>query len=139
MTLNKIPLISFFESNYSLKKLNRWNQRLRPYPAIFIMHIEESLFPKDGRNIQKKQLESLANSFGNAHPIFLRPESQGYLEEIVRFRNFIAHGDKLPQKVGRNYTIQDLKIRLTAIDELCTYLIDTYESYIVNHEYLKST
>ena len=103
------------------------------------IYIEESLFPTDGRNIQKKQLESLANSFGNAHPIFLRPESQGYLEEIVRFRNFIAHGDKLPQEVGRNYTIQDLKIRLTAIDELCTYLIDTYESYIVNHEYLKST
>lgn len=104
-----------------------------------IIHIEETLFPTDGRNVQKKQLESLANSFGNTHPIFLRPETQGYLEEIVRFRNFIAHGDKLPQEVGRNYTIQDLKTRLTAIDELSTYLIDTYESYILNHEYLKTT
>ncbi len=100
------------------------------------LDIVENLIPTDGRNIKKDQLESIYKSFGNSNPVFPRPEIQGYLDELVRYRNYIAHGDMLPQEIGRNYTVADLEKRRGSIDELCTYIIDSYESYIVNQEYL---
>lgn len=101
------------------------------------LNIIEALFPTDGKNIRRKQLESLNKSFGNTHPIFPRAEIQGYLEELVQFRNYIAHGDMLPQEIGRSFSIVELEKRRSSIDELCTYFIDSYEKYIIDQEYLK--
>lgn len=115
----------------------RWNvsKKLIEDNQLFIV---EELFPTDGKNIRKKQLESLNKSFGNEQPIFPRPEMQGYLEEVVQYRNYIAHGDMLPQDIGKRFTIAELEKRRENIDELCTYLIDSYERYVINGEYLKT-
>ena len=74
----------------------------------------------------------------NDYPLFPRPEIQGYLEELVQNRNYIAHGDKLPQEIGMGLSVLDLEKRLQSIDELCTYIIDNYEFYIQSKGYLKA-
>ncbi len=140
----KLELLSLilnpeYDALYGVGENKKWPRRwdvsqklIEDQPLCII----ETLFPTDGKNIQKKQLESLNKSFGNNHPIFPRPEIQGYLEELVRFRNYIAHGDMLPQEIGRSFSIVELEKRCSSIDELCTYFIDSYEEYISNQEYL---
>lgn len=75
----------------------RWNisKKLKDDQPITII---ETLFPTDGKNIRQKQLQSLAMSFGNDYPLFPRSETRGYLEELVQNKNYVAHGDKLPQE-----------------------------------------
>lgn len=129
-----------YDALYGVGESKKWPRRWdisKKFAEDQPIDITDTLFPTDGRNIKKNQLESISNSFGNSHPIFPRQETQGYLEELVRYRNFIAHGDMLPQEIGRNFSIPDLKKRCERIDELCTYLIDNYEAYITGKEYLK--
>ena len=140
----KLELLSLilspeYDALYGTGENNKWPKRwdvsqklIKDQPLSII----EALFPTDRKNIQKKQLESLSKSFGNSHPIFPHPEIQGYLEELVQYRNYIAHGDMLPQEIGRSFSIAELEKRRSSIDELCTYFIDSYEAYILNQEYL---
>lgn len=128
-----------YDALYGVGETKKWprrwdiSEKLKQDQRLYIL---ETLFPTDGKNIRKSQLESLYKSFGNPHPVFPRLEIQGYLDELVQYRNYIAHGDMLPQEIGRNYTITDLEKRRSSIDELSTYMIDCYESYILNQEYL---
>lgn len=128
---------ALYGAGESTKWPKRWNvsQKLIDDEQLYIV---EELFPTDGKNIRKKQLESLYKSFGNEQPIFPRPEMQGYLDEVVQYRNYIAHGDMLPQDIGKRFTIAELEMRRQNVDELCTYFIDSYEKYVINGEYLKT-
>lgn len=142
--LDLLPLILSpeFDAIYGVGGTKKWQRRWAVSKKLIDnepLYINESLFPTDGRNIQKKQLESLYITFGNNNPVFPRPEMQGYLEELVRYRNYIAHGDMLPQEIGRRFTMNDLEIRLSNIDELCTYFIDSFDSYIMQEDYLQAT
>lgn len=140
----KLELLSLilspeYDALYGVGESKKWQRRWDVSQKLIEdkeLYISESLFPTDGRNLQRKQLESLYKSFGNTHPVFPRIEIQGYIEELVQNRNFIAHGDVLPQDIGRRYTILELETRLTSIDELCTYFIDSYERYVLDREYL---
>lgn len=141
----KLELLSLilspeYDALYGVGENRKWPKRWDVSQKLIEdqpLSIIESLFPTDGKNIQKKQLESLNKSFGIIHPIFPHPEIQGYVEELVRFRNYISHGDMLPQEIGRSFSIVELEKRRNSIDELCTYFIDSYEEYILNQEYLK--
>lgn len=129
-----------YDAIYGVGESKKWNRRWdisKKYQENPPIDITETLFPTDGRNIQDKQLTSLSMSFGNDYNIFPRPETKGYLIELVQFRNYIAHGDYLPQDIGKKFSITDLEKRLHCIDELCTYTVDSYEDYISNKKYLK--
>ena len=82
-----------------------------------IIQIIPTILPTDGGNIDKTQLDSIRQSFGNSRDIFPYPEIQGYLSEMVLYRNHIAHGDELPQDIGRKFTINELELRLMSIEK----------------------
>lgn len=129
-----------YDALYGVGDKKKWDRRWdisNKYIADCPLNIIETILPTDGRNIQEGQLRSIANTFGNDYSIFPRPETRGYVVELVQFRNFIAHGDELPQDIGKRFSIADLEMRLQHIDELCTYTIDHYEDYIQNQKYLK--
>ena len=60
-----------------------------------------------------------------------------YIQEMVDNRNYIAHGNKTPKEVGRNFTILDLKNRCDYMEEVCNYVIAEYEAYIQERKYLR--
>ena len=101
--------------------------------------ITESLFPTDGKNIRINQLQSIANSFGIKGTVIPKAEIGGYIQELVDNRNYIAHGNKTPNDVGKNFSVTDLVKRYEIISEVCDYIITTYESYIREKQYLNAS
>lgn len=138
------PLIfsNEYDGLYHVGNKTKWEKRwIISEKMIYnpIISIPIKLLPTDGRNIHFKQLESIAKSFGMKRDILPKNENIGDLEEMVNNRNYIAHGDKNPQEIGRSYTKNDLIKKCDIISVICSYIVDCYEGYITQHEYLKGT
>ena len=133
---NEYDALHTVSSNKKWEK--RWNisQKIRDNSPI---SINTELVPTDGKNYQYAQLESIVKSFGVPHNPLPRPEIGGHIREMVVNRNHIAHGDELPQDVGKRYTMTELLKRWQEIDEFCTYFVDMFENYINTSEYKKSS
>lgn len=117
-----------------------WERRWNLFEQIFSansINIDDSLFPTDGKNIRFSQLESIWKTFNIHDPILPRMILKGRLEELVNNRNLIAHGTESPAVVGGRYSSNDLSIRFKDINELCTYIIQVFETYLSNEDYIK--
>ena len=138
--LYSLLLSQEYDSLYLVGREKKWEKRweisekLKHNPII---SIPTTVFPTDGRNIKISQLESLKKSFGINKPVLPRPEIGQYIQEMVEHRNQIAHGDKLPKEVGGSYTQNDILIRCSVTAEICDYLCDIYEEYLVGRTYLR--
>lgn len=129
-----------YDSIYGAGEKTKWEKRWAISDKMKInqpIQISEVLFPTDGKNIRIGQLESLKRTFGIVEPIIPRQEIQGYIHEMVEFRNYIAHGDELPKDVGKRFTKQDILKRHLIIQDECNYLCDLFEDYIVNKKYVR--
>ena len=130
-----------YDSLYGAGRKTKWKKRwdigdrLRANEKV---KINTELIPTDGQNYRYAQLESIVKSFGVPHDILPRAEIGGYIEEMVKNRNHIAHGDEIPKEVGKRYTVLELSKHLKIVDEFCTYFIDMFENYINSFEFLKS-
>lgn len=130
-----------YDSLEGVGRKNKWKNRWK-IPAKLNaneqIQVNTEVLPTDGQNYQYAQLESIVKSFGVPHDVLPRAEIGGYIAEMVKHRNHIAHGDKLPGDIGRGYTVSELSSQLQKIDEFCTYFIDMFETYINTSEYKKS-
>ncbi|QUW27444.1 hypothetical protein J8Y16_04780 [Bacillus cereus] len=134
-----IALNSYFDSLTNIGDSKKWDKRweiLTIMNSDSILNLSDELMPTDGGNIKYKQLASIWKSFCIEDPILPRQNIGGYLNELVEKRNLIAHGNQTPEEVGSRFTSNDLEIRFAAINELCSYIIATFEDYIVNKKYL---
>lgn len=130
-----------YDGLYNVGNEHKWEKRWNISEKIIrnpIITISHDLMPTDGKNIRYRQLDSIAKSFGMKENILPRNEVGGYIQEMVDNRNFIAHGNKTPKEVGRNYTIADLIQRCEDIAEVCSHVITVYEKYIAEKKYLKA-
>jgi len=114
----------------------RWDISQR-YAENALVIIPNDVMPTDGKNIRFKQLQSIAKSFGLKTDILPEGETGGYLNSITNNRNCIAHGDKLPSEVGKEYSLNDIQKYVEVTEKICNYLIDSYENYIISKSYLK--
>ena len=131
-----------YDSLYGVGSSKKWENRWKISDKLIAnekVFISNELMPTDGKNIRYKQLESIARSFGVTAQVVPSNEVGGYLDVIVNNRNWIAHGDKLPSDIGRNYSINDIVHYSDITSELCSYIIEIYENYILNFQYLKSS
>ena len=138
--LYSLLLSSEYDTLYQVGNEKKWERRWdisNKLIANQAISISNDLFPTDGKNLRVRQLESLKNSFGINKDVLPRPETGGYIQEIVDHRNHIAHGDVLPKEVGRAYTKSDIIFRCSIITEVCEYICNTYEEYIVQRKYIK--
>lgn len=129
-----------FEALSNVGASKKWEKRWMISDRIIANEkvvISKDIMPTDGKNIRYKQLESIAKSFGISLPVIPSPEIGGHLETIVNNRNWIAHGDKSPVDIGRQYTINEIINYTEITSELCTYIIELYESYIINSQFVK--
>lgn len=62
---------------------------------------------------------------------------KGRLEELVTNRNHIAHGTEAAADIGGRYSMNDLDKRYKDINELCAYVISTFEQHLINEDYIK--
>lgn len=129
-----------YDALYNVGNEKKWERRwdiANKLSSNLQVEIQPDIFPTDGKNIRIRQLQSIANSFGVKENILPRNETGGYVQELVNMRNDIAHGNKLPREIGRNYTQEDLLKRCDILSEVCTYIVSIYEKYIAEKSYLK--
>lgn len=138
--LYAILFSSEYDSLYCVGNEKKWEKRWEISNRFIqnqTIQIQSDLFPTDGRNLRIRQLQSIANSFGMKENVLPRNEVRGYIEEMVNNRNDIAHGNKLPKEIGRNYTVNDLIKICNLVSETCTHIVTIYERYIQDRKYLK--
>lgn len=135
-----VALDGEFESLSQVKSNKKWQKRwemLSRGASHEIVILSNDINPADGTNIKYKQLEIIWNSFCIDAPILPSVGTGGLLNELTENRISIAHGIESPEAVGRRYTYDELKIRFNAINELCSYIIDTFEEYIDEKKFRK--
>lgn len=122
-----------------VRRNRMWDKRADLFERIGTsvpLQISISLMPTDGRIFGNSQLESIWRSFSVQDPVHPRPSLRGRLEELVESRNAIAHGRESPAKVGARFTWMELEVRLHDLDELCTHLIVSLDSYLQGKHFL---
>lgn len=138
------PLIfsNEFDAIYGSGNSTKWPKRSAISKRLNIndtVSISPSLIPTDGRNIQFKQLKSIADTFGKTGPILPSERTKGYLVTTVENRNHIAHGDETPNEVGARTTKNDIEDNFASMQELSEFIIDQYDLYVRNKEFLKTS
>lgn len=61
---------------------------------------------------------------------------RGYIDEIVNYRNEIAHGRSSPSFVGRLKSTAELEERLHAVSEIIDYVMIIFDEYLANREFV---
>ncbi|MGJ1333989.1 MULTISPECIES: MAE_28990/MAE_18760 family HEPN-like nuclease [Sphingobacterium] len=134
-----MALNSEFDSLANVKARN-WDCRWSLFEKIrdnSISQIITDLIPTDGKNIRYKQLESIWKTFCINSPILNLPSIGGRLKDIVDNRNAIAHGNTTSSEIGSRVTMNDLYNRYNEISSYCSYVIQVFEEYVLNKDYLK--
>ena len=129
-----------YDAIYSAGNKTKWDKRRELSQRIVHnekVEINPNIMPTDGKNLRRGQLQSIANSFGILSPVLPDESITGYIQELVNNRNYIAHGDKTPEEVGKAYSIDDLKTEYKIYEKTCNYLIDVFQKYIEEKDYLK--
>lgn len=141
-TYDIYPLIfaDEFDAIYSAGNKTKWQRRSAISHRLINdekVHINPTLLPTDGRNIQVKQLESIASVFGKCGDVVPNPQTKGYLIETVENRNHIAHGDETPGEVGAKRTKSDIVNNFLNMQMLSEYFLNQYDEYVNNKEFLR--
>lgn len=130
-----------YNSIKSVGANKRWEKRWEVSSKFIengIVKINANIIPTDGKNYRHSQLKSVWTSFGVENNILPRNEIGGRIDEMVNFRNDIAHGNDSPKNIGKKFTISDLESKFNDINEYCTYIVDVFEDYIQNKKYLRT-
>ena len=61
---------------------------------------------------------------------------RGYIDDVVRGRNVVAHGDSSASKEGRLTTSDEHQKRLDAITQVITHVVASFEEYLVNRHFI---
>jgi len=127
------------ESLASAGKFTKWTKRRALFDRVRstdLIVIKDSLVPTDGRNCRYTHLDGIWKSLHIRETVLPRMELRGRIEELVEKRNAIAHGQESPSSVGSRFTLSELDDRYNAISEVCTYIVETFDSYLKNRHYL---
>lgn len=71
--------------------------------------IKPNIFPNDGSHMKTAQVVTLCEVYGLDSPGPILQEAWARINTVVSERNSIAHGQRTPEEVGRNYSIGELR------------------------------
>ena len=91
--------------------------------------LSDTLFPYDGTQFRKTQLETIWLVFGIEVPVLPDERLKNRIDGLVENRNAIAHGRRTASEVGRDYTSAELGNWVTDIDSIVQYFIDTMNAH----------
>ncbi len=98
--------------------------------------ITETLMPTSGGNPSYEHLCSIWQTFCIKGDVVPKPPHIGRIKELVDNRNAIAHGRVPASAIGGRFTISELYDRYADISALCSHIIQAFESYLTNRDYL---
>lgn len=133
-----IVLDSHFNSIEASNGKKHWDRRktlLNDFDAKDVIPIDITILPTGEGNLKHRQLKSIFDTMCLTCDAVPTNRFIGRLEELVENRNAISHGRLTPSEIGSRYSIADLEQILNEISELCSYLIKSFEDYLLNEQY----
>lgn len=119
-----------FNALIGSSKKKVWDKKKEFFDALFSAepaNVDDSVFPTDGINISKKQIEDIWGIFHlSGDPI---PEgiNTWVLNEIKDHRNAIAHGREKAADIGGRYTTSTLTQRVNDVETLCFHIVSGFK------------
>ncbi|WP_148051326.1 MAE_28990/MAE_18760 family HEPN-like nuclease [Pseudomonas chlororaphis] len=110
----------------------RWTKRLEiidAQHATIAQKINADIFGLYLQNIWTEKIETLFTCFGITDSIVPDPSYKPYIDELVNYRNGIAHGRLSALGVGRARRSPELLIRYQAISATCSHFLDCLEQH----------
>jgi len=127
-----VALDSQWDSLRDTSKRRSWDKRIRllQYTRDNIpVSIPDDIFPFDDSHFRTKQLETIWSVLGILLPTLPKPIHIGRIQEVVEHRNAIAHGRETADKIGSRFTQNELRIRISDMQNICLYILDTIEAH----------
>ena len=128
------------ESNGTNKK---WEYRYQLFSKLTrnqaVSQISNILFPSSNGNIKEQQIKRVWDTFGLKSPMFEQDhqEVRNYLINLAEGRMAVAHGREKASERGAMKSISELNELYNAISRYCSYLINCFNIYIVNEDFLQ--
>jgi|SRR6185312_3259227 len=82
-----------------------------------------NVVPHDGSHFRYSQVQIIFETLGINLPFVRHPRQAWLIDEVVRHRNAIAHGEESPQQIGANFTSADVLSRIQDMREVCLKII----------------
>ncbi|WP_139167170.1 MAE_28990/MAE_18760 family HEPN-like nuclease [Chromobacterium sphagni] len=99
--------------------------------------INNTLLTTSLQNVWHKTIQETLECFG-IPSIDFGPQVRYTIDEIVNNRNAVAHGRETPANIGERHRSDILRKKTQEIQQVVDLIIDAFESFISNKNYLKS-
>lgn len=121
----------------------KWENRYKLFSHLTktetVQKIEDCLFPSSNGNIKETQIERVWQTLGLKLPMF-EPEYETVKLDLITLaenRMAVAHGREKASTIGGIKSIDDMTNLYNTISRYCSYLIDCFQKYITDKEYLQ--
>jgi MAE_28990/MAE_18760-like HEPN len=112
---------------------SQWESRLTLFdratskkPAAFV---GAPAMPADGSHFRHPQIELILRVFGIKRKLTRRKRHLFLIDEIVNYRNEIAHGNFTAAEVGRGYSNEEVRARIRQMKSVSLRLIQILEEH----------
>lgn len=115
-----------------------WEKRCHLFGRTRIpapLRIPDNVLPVGLGTIKFRHLQRIWNTFKLRDAVLPDMSLRGRLEEITDKRMAISHGRESAAEVGRRYSFDELAKRHTAIDLVCSHLVQSFETYLASERY----
>lgn len=136
-----VVLDPLFSSLRNIGEEKRWQARVKvidAQAAPSAYDISSDLFGLFLQNVKVDRLETLFNCLNVPDPIVPDPSYRLYVDELVDFRNGVAHGRFSALGVGRRMRSAELLARLTAMNAVCGHILDCLDRQHATRGYIRA-
>ncbi len=109
-----------------------WKKRIELFKSLFSAapaNADNTVFPHDGSHFRHEQLQMIFDVLGIKRTPAQRRRHLFRIDEVVDYRNEIAHGRVTPDKVGQRYTREEIWRIIKQVKSVCLLLVSATEKH----------
>lgn len=137
LTLSLNPKCNALRDSANKKWLKQY-ELFSSFETPTVFSAETCLFPAERGNIKYHHIDFVWKIFGLRSDVVPDLDYRGLFDTVAEKRMAIAHGRISPQNIGRSYSKEDIIKYHEKIKTYCFYVLNCFETYFVNEEYLKT-
>jgi hypothetical protein len=138
---NTISLVDRLKSFKNCAYGNFFNKSIEIFAEMTssnVLTINETAFANNLQNVWTKTIEEIIKAFGIKG--FIIPQNvKTTIDELVDKRNAVAHGRESASQIGERFRADVLRLKMETIAVFSNDLIDLFENYYSNKEFLKGS
>lgn len=119
-------------------KFDRRRSLLQKQVSTVACTLNDTVFHDQLQNVWIKTLDQLFEHLCIAKDSVPETRMRGYVDEIVMYRNEIAHGRSSASLVGRLKSSDELEERIKAVSQIIDHVIMHFDNYLANREFVTS-